>query len=140
MSWQWVQRDTVFAVHDKQLAVHGGLDGIRDLNAVESAIDRAKNLAAYGNPPPDAADLAAAYIYGIVTGHGFNDGNKRTAWVVGRLFIAINDRALVFDRIEAIKFMMTVAAGEMTEGQTAQWVGKRLAPQKSGRPPADLIK
>ena len=140
MSWQWVQRDTVFAVHDKQLAVHGGLDGIRDLNAVESAIDRAKNLAAYENPLPDAADLAAAYIYGIVTGHGFNDGNKRTAWVIGRLFIAINDRALVFDRIEAIKFMMTVAAGDMTEGQTAQWVGKRLAPQKSGRPPADLIK
>jgi len=129
VSWQWVQRDTVFAVHDKQLAVHGGLDGIRDLNAVESALDRAKNLAAYGNPPPDLSDLAAAYIYGIVTGHGFNDGNKRTAWVIGRLFIAINDRVLVFDQIEAINFMMTVAAGDMTEEQTAQWVRKRLAPQ-----------
>jgi len=57
MSWQWVQRDIVFAVHDKQLAVHGGLDGVQDLNAVESALHRAKNLNAYGNPPPDAADL-----------------------------------------------------------------------------------
>lgn len=128
MTWQWVQRDTIFAVHDKQLAVHGGLDGIRDLNAVESALDRAKNLAAYGNPPPDVADLAAAYIYGVVAGHGFNDGNKRTAWVIGRLFIAINDKVLVFNQIEAINFMMTVAAGDLTEEQTAQWIRKRLAP------------
>ena len=128
MSWQWVRRDTVFAVHDKQLAVHGGLDGIRDLNAVESAIDRAKNLAAYENPLPDAADLAAAYIYGIATGHGFNDGNKRTAWVIGRLFLMINDQTLVFDQVEAINFMMAVAAGTMSEPQAAQWIRQRLNP------------
>jgi len=128
VSWQWVRRDTVFAVHDKQLAVHGGLDGIRDLNAVESAIDRAKNLAAYENPLPDAADLAAAYIYGIATGHGFNDGNKRTAWVIGRLFLMINDQTLVFDQVEAINFMMAVAAGTMSEPQAAQWIRQRLNP------------
>lgn len=126
MSWQWVQRDTVFAVHDKQLAVHGGLDGIRNLNAVESALERAKNIEAYGNPPPDAADLAAAYIYGIAGGHGFNDGNKRTAWVIGRLFLIINNQTLVFDQVDAINFMMAVAAGTMSEPQAAQWIRQRL--------------
>lgn len=128
MSWQWVQRDVVFAVHDKQLAVHGGLSGVRDLNAVESAIERARNLDAYGNPTPDAADLAAAYLYGIATSHGFSDGNKRTAWVVGRLFLAINGKTLVFTDADAINFVVTVAAGGMTELQVAEWIRQHLAP------------
>lgn len=128
MSWQWVRRDTIFAVHDKQLAVHGGLDGIRDLNAVESAINRAQNLIAYGKPPPDAADLAAAYIYGIATSHGFSDGNKRTAWVIGRLFLAINGATLAFKEVDAINFMQAVAAGMMTEQQVAEWLRQRLVP------------
>ena len=118
----------MFAVHDKQLAVHGGLDGIRDLNAVESALHRAQNLDAYGKPGPDAADLAAAYIFGIATSHGFNEGNKRTSWVVGRLFLAINDQKLVFDQLDAIYFMLAVAAGNMTQPHIAQWIRQRLAP------------
>ncbi|MEX3614098.1 MAG: type II toxin-antitoxin system death-on-curing family toxin [Burkholderia gladioli] len=126
MSWQWVLRDTVFAVHDKQLAVHGGLAGIRDLNAVESALNRAANLEAYGDPPPDVADLAAAYIYGIATSHGFSDGNKRTAWVIGRLFLAINGETLAFSEVDAINFMLAVAAGTMTELQAADWIRQRL--------------
>lgn len=126
MSWQWVQRDTVFAVHDKQLAVHGGLAGIRDLNTVESALNRAPNLDVYGNPPPDAADLAAAYIYALATSHGFSDGNKRTAWVIGRLFLAINGETLVFSEIDAINFMLAVAAGNLTEPQAADWIRQRL--------------
>ena len=123
-----MQRDTVFAVHDKQLAVHGGLDGIRNLNAVESALERAKNSYAYGNPPPDAADLAVAYVYGIATGHGFNDGNKRTAWVIGRLFLMINNQTLVFNQADAIHFMMAVASGTLSEPQAAQWIRERLNP------------
>ena len=127
MTWQWVQRNVVFAVHDKQLAVHGGLSGIRELNSVESAIKRAENLDAYGNPPPDVAALAAAYIYGIATSHGFCDGNKRTAWVIGRLFLAINGETLVFTEIDAINFMLAVAAGSMTELQVANWIRQHLA-------------
>lgn len=126
MSWQWVQRDTVFAVHDKQLAVHGGLAGVRDLNTVESALNRAQNLAAYGNPAPDSADLAAAYMYGIATSQGFSDGNKRTAWVIGRLFLAINGETLVFNEIDAVNFMLAIADGNMTEPQVADWVRQRL--------------
>ena len=126
MSWQWVQRDTVFAVHDKQLAVHGGLAGVRDLNTVESALNRAPNLDARGNPRPDVADLAAAYIYDIATSHGFSDGNKRTAWVIGRLFLAINGATLAFSEVDAINFMLADAAGNMTELQTAEWIRQRL--------------
>ncbi|QNB07454.1 type II toxin-antitoxin system death-on-curing family toxin [Herbaspirillum frisingense] len=127
MSWQWVQRETAFAVHDKQLAVHGGLAGIRDLNAVESALDRAQNRHTYGNPPPDVADLAAAYIYGIATSHGFSDGNKRTAWVLGRLFLMLNHQTLVFNQVDAINFMLSVAGGDMSEPQVADWIRQRLA-------------
>jgi death-on-curing protein len=126
MTWQWVQRDVVFAVHDKQLAVHGGLSGIRDLNAVELAINRAQNLDAYGNPPPDVAALAAAYIYGIATSHGFSDGNKRTAWVIGRLFLALNGEKLVFNEVDAINFMLAVVGGNMTEPQAVDWIRQHL--------------
>jgi death-on-curing protein len=134
VSWQWVQRDTVFAVHDKQQAVHGGLAGVRDLNPVESALNRAPNLAAYGNPPPDVSDLAAAYIYGIATSQGFSDGDKRTAWVIGRLFLAINNEALAFSEIDAINFMLAVAAGNMTALQAADWIRQRLVRAKSPSP------
>ncbi len=126
MSWRWVQRDVVFAVHDKQLAVHGGLSGIRDLNAVELAINRPSNVDVYGDPPPDVADLAAAYIHGIATNHGFSDGNKRTAWVIGRLFLAINGEKIAFSQVDAINFMLAVAAGKMTEQQVADWIRQRL--------------
>jgi len=126
MNWQWVQRDTVFAVHDKQLAVHGGLAGIRDLNTIEAALNRAQNLEAYGNPARDVADLAAAYIYAIATSQGFSNGNKRTALVIGRLFLAINGQTLAFRQNDAIHFMLAVAAGNMTELQAADWIRQRL--------------
>ena len=128
MKWQWVHRDTVFAVHDKQLAVHGGLDGIRDLNAVEAALDRAQNLVAYGDPAPDAADLTSAYIHGIASSHGFSDGNKRTAWVIGRLFLALNGRTIVFTELDAIHFMVAVAAGDVSDPPAADWIRQRLVP------------
>ena len=130
MNWQWVRRDTVFAVHDKQLAVHGGLAGIRDLNTVESALNRARNLHAHGNPPPDVADLAAAYIFAIATSHGFSDGNKRTAWVIGRLFLAINGEILTFSEVDAINFMRAIAAGDMSELQVADWIRQRIVAKK----------
>ena len=65
----------VLAIHDRQLAEHGGADGIRDGGAIKSALARPANLAAYGNP--DAPELAAAYICGLANNHGFIDGNKR---------------------------------------------------------------
>jgi death-on-curing protein len=126
MTWRWVEANVALAIHDRQLAEHGGLDGVRDRGAVESALARPQNLAAYGEP--DAADLAAAYAFGIARNHGFADGNKRTAWVVARLFLADNDRTLRFDPIDAIRTMEGVAAGTIDEAQLARWFRDRIIP------------
>ncbi len=75
-AWRWLNSTLIYAIHDRQLAEHGGPDGIRDKGLVESALARPQNLAAYESR--DAADLAAAYAYGLARNHGFVDGNKRT--------------------------------------------------------------
>ncbi|MXY15363.1 MAG: type II toxin-antitoxin system death-on-curing family toxin, partial [Proteobacteria bacterium] len=85
-SWHWVSLHIVLAIHECQITEHGGADGIRDQGAIESALARPVHCAAYG--APDASELAAAYLFGLARNHGFIDGNKRTAWVVSRLFLA----------------------------------------------------
>ena len=122
--WRWVGVNVVLAIHDRQLAEHGGADGIRDRNAIESALARPLNLAAYGNP--DAADLAPAYAYGLASNHGFLDGNKRTAWVAARLFLADNGQRLEFDPLDAIRIMENVAAGRIGEAVLAGWFRRHL--------------
>lgn len=124
--WRWVRRDLVYAVHDMQLARHGGLAGLRDQNLVESALSRPEQLHTYGQPPPDAAQLAAAYAYGLARNHGFSDGNKRTAWVVARVFLADNDIQLAFSEIDAIHTMQAVASGTLDEQQLAVWFRQRM--------------
>ncbi len=118
-NWRWVDSNVVFAIHDRQLAEHGGLDGIRDRGAIESALSRPVNLAQYGNP--DAARLAAAYAFGIARNHGFLDGNKRTAWVTARLFLADNGLRLKVDPVDAIQTMENVAGGVVDEKILADW-------------------
>ncbi len=124
-SWRWVPTSIVFAVHDRQIAEHGGADGIRDKGALESALARPPNLEAYGDP--DIADLAAAYVYGLARSHAFTDGNKRTAWVTGRLFLADNGARLEFDPYDAIHIMESVAADSVSEAELAVWLRSRLA-------------
>ena len=122
--WRWVASSVVRAIHDRQIADHGGADGIRDPGAIDSALARPVNLAAHGKP--DAADLAAAYIYGLAMNHGFIDGNKRTAWVTARLFLADNGRRLHFDPLDAIRVMEGVSAGRIDEPKLADWLRSRL--------------
>lgn len=85
---------------------------------------RPKNLAAYGEP--DAAALAAGYAYGLVRNHAFADGNKRTAWVIARLFLADNGYLLRFEPADAIHSMEALAAGELAEEQFAEWLRQRI--------------
>jgi death-on-curing protein len=125
-AWRWVAEDVVYAIHDRQLAEHGGLAGVREIGAVESAMARPRNLAAYDEP--DAASLAAAYAFGLARNHGFADGNKRTAWVTARLFLADNGQTLRFDKMEAVKVMELVAAGQLQEVELALWFRERLFP------------
>jgi len=122
--WRWVGLQVVLAIHDRQLAEHGGADGIRDIGAVESALARPENLAAYGGP--DAAELAAAYMFGLAANHGFVDSNKRSAWVTGRVFLADNGFVLDFDSVEAVQVMQGVAAGRISETELALWLRSRL--------------
>jgi death-on-curing protein len=122
--WQWVAISVVQALHDRQLAEHGGLAGVRDQGILESALARPLNLAAYGRP--DAADLAAAYAFGLARNHGFADGNKRSAWVVARLFLMLNGVDLVFDKADALQMVLDLAAGGLTEEQVGQWFRARI--------------
>ena len=121
--WRWVNATVVQAIHDRQLAEHGGLSGIRDQGAVASALARPENLAAYGEL--DAAALAAAYVFSLARNHGFSDGNKRTAWVVARLFLADNGYRLRFDPVDAVMLVQAVAAGTMQEDSLAAWFRAR---------------
>jgi len=123
--WRWIAPEVVYAIHDRQLSEHSGGQGLRDPGALESALARPMNLAAYGEP--DAAALAAAYAFGIVRNHAFVDGNKRTGWVVARLFLADNGRRLRFDKAEAVRLVESLAAGAVTEEALAAWFRKRLS-------------
>ena len=122
--WVWIDPEVVKAVHDRQLAEHGGPAGVRDAGGLASALARPQNLAAYGQP--DAADLAASYAFGIARNHPFVDGNKRTAWVLARLFLARNGINLRFDKEEATRTMLALAAGELTEAEFAEWLREHL--------------
>jgi death-on-curing protein len=114
----------VYAIHDAQLAEHGGLSGVTDAMLLNAALDRPLNLAAYREP--DAAALAACYAFGLARNHPFADGNKRTGWVVARLFLADNAYHMRFDPADAVRTMESVAAGTLTESQLAEWFRDRL--------------
>lgn len=122
--WRWIDPSTVIAIHDRQLSEHGGLDGIKDAGAVESALARPRNLAEYGEP--DAADLAAAYCYGIVKNHGYADGNKRTGWILARLFLLDNGMKLQFDPVDAVRAVERLAGSELGEVEFAAWIRARI--------------
>ncbi|MEO7564498.1 MAG: type II toxin-antitoxin system death-on-curing family toxin [Sphingomicrobium sp.] len=123
--WNWLSDDVAEAVHDEQLAEHGGGGGIRDPGALLSALARPQNLAA--NADPDAADLAAAYAFGVSKDHPFIDGNKRTAWVLARLFLVINGAQLNYGPADAVLVMLGLAAGELSEQEFATWFRERVS-------------
>ncbi|HET8610031.1 MAG TPA: type II toxin-antitoxin system death-on-curing family toxin [Burkholderiales bacterium] len=118
--WIWIDPAVIPAIHDEQLAEHGGIAGTRDQGLLESALARPVNLAAYGTP--DHADLAAAYGYGIARNHPFIDGNKRTAFVSAELFLALNEYTLTADDMACVTTMLDVAAGELDETAFADWI------------------
>lgn len=118
MRWEFLSRQVVEAMHDEQLRRHGGARGVRDENALESALARPPNKAAYGDP--DAHELAAAYVFGLARNHAFVDGNKRTAIVAAGAFLLINGYRLTADDGTLYEFVMALAAGEIDEtGATA---------------------
>jgi death-on-curing protein len=121
----WLARQLLTAIHDRQLAEHGGLAGVRDAGALESAAARPINEWSYGED--DRCSLAASLAYGIARNHPFADGNKRTAWVAARLFLMLNDCAIAYERQAAIEIVLALAAGELTQEELADWFRQHLA-------------
>jgi death-on-curing protein len=120
----WLDARDANSVHDRQLAEHGGGMGLRDAGLLESALARPINRWNYGEVEP--AKLAAAYAFGVARNHPFIDGNKRTAWVLARLFLAVNGHKLTFSADGAIRMMLALAAGELDEATVAGWFRNRL--------------
>jgi death-on-curing protein len=121
----WIETELALAIHDRQLAEHGGPIGVRDASALESALGRPRNQWAYGET--DLCALAAAYAYGVARNHPFTDGNKRTAWVLARLFLALNNVQINFAPQEAIHMVLALASGSLTEAEVAAWFRARRA-------------
>ncbi len=127
-AWVWVTDSVVLAIHEAQLAEHGGIAGIRDEALLSSALARPLNLEAYGEKP-DAASLAAAYAFGIARNHPFLDGNKRTAFVVMELFLNLNGWILNADDADCISTMLSLAAGNLSENAVADWLREHIERQ-----------
>ncbi len=128
-AWRWVSVDVVLAVHDEQLAEHGGLAGVREESSLLSALARPQHLAAYGSP--DVADLASSYAVGIARNHAFLDGNKRTALVVAAgIFLPLNGYKLIASDGETVRVMLSVADGTMQEEEFASWLRVNIRPLK----------
>lgn len=128
MTYVWILESVVHAIHDEQIAEHGGLPGTRDIALLQSALARPQNSFQYDKP--DIAALAASYGYGIAGNHPFNDGNKRTAFVVMELFLYMNGYVLTADDASCVLTMFAVAGGTISEDDFAAWIRGHL--EKTG--------
>ena len=119
----WIEEAVVIAIHRRQLAEHGGSDGIRDKGLLESALFRPKYQFNYGNPT--IFSLAAAYGYGIAKNHPFIDGNKRTSYVVMRTFLQLNGYDIQASAIEKYQTWIALANNQINEAELANWIEEK---------------
>ena len=121
MEPKWLTAQLVQAIHTQAVAEFGGSHGVRDMGLLESALDRPRNLYAYGDDPT-LFDLAAAYCTGIVKNHPFIDGNKRTGDLTARAFLFRNGYLFEPDEIDEVNMIVALAAGEIEEDVLARWI------------------
>jgi death-on-curing protein len=126
--WVWIPLPVILAVHDEQLAEHGGPRGIRDQGLLESSMAPPAQMAAYAEP--DFAELAAAYGYGIARNHPFADGNKRSALVASLLFLRLNGFNMNASDADKVLTMLALAAGDISEATFADWIRRNSQQQK----------
>ena len=132
----WIDRALVLAIHDRQLAEHGGAEGVRDDGLLESALALPQQMLAYGEPPPDLADLAAVLAHGLARNHPFVDGNKRTAYVVCRTFLALNGCGLAAGIEDKYQTFLALADGRLSTEAFAAWLRERLRSHRVHEAPA----
>jgi death-on-curing protein len=130
----WIEKPLALAIHDRQLSEHGGIPGVRDAGLLDSALARPQQLHAYGDPPPDLADLAASLAFGLARNHPFLDGNKRTAHVAYRTFLALNQAELAASDEDKYLTMLALAEGSLSEADFAAWLRRHLRPT-----PGDVV-
>jgi death-on-curing protein len=123
----WIGTALTLAIHSRQLAEHGGADGVRDAGLLESALGRARHLFAYADPSPTIPQLAASYAFGIAKNHAFIDGNKRTAYVVCRTFLILNGFDMIAGREDRYDRFLAMAAGELSEESFAEWLSENCS-------------
>lgn len=113
----WLTRRTIIAIHDEQLAIHGGASGLRDEGMLDSALDRPRTKWAY-----DLPELAATYAVGLARNCPFVDGNKRTSLLALYTFLGINGVDYVVPEAEAAVIILSLAAGEVSEESLTRWI------------------
>ena len=122
----WIERPLAIAIHERQLAEHGGGSGVRDESLLDSALARPRQSHAYGDPPPDLADLAASLAYGLARNHPFGDGNKRTAAVACETFIMLKGATLDAADLELYPCYVALAEGSLSEAEFAAWLRQHI--------------
>jgi death-on-curing protein len=127
----WLTAAMIIAIHDEQLAIHGGSAGLRDQGLLESALDRPRNKWAYEQA--ELPELAAAYGYGLARNHPFVDGNKRTGFVVGILFLELNGYRFAASEEDAAQAVLKLAAGALDEAGYSGFLRGNVARRKGGR-------
>ena len=122
----WLDRTVCDAIHFDQLRQHGGIPGVRDENALESALARPRNRWVY-EPEGDLAALAAAYGYGIANNHGYNDGNKRVAFLAMYVFLGLNGWEIEAPEPGVVEIMLALADGRLDEERLADWLRDHMS-------------
>ncbi|MDQ3618305.1 MAG: type II toxin-antitoxin system death-on-curing family toxin [Pseudomonadota bacterium] len=122
----WIEKRFAIAIHERQLAEHGGSVGVRDETLLDSALARPQQLHAYGDPPPDLADLAASLAFGLARNHPFIDGNKRTAAVACETFIVLNGGLVQADDLALYPVYIALAEGSLPEPDFAAWLRRHI--------------
>ncbi|MEQ8713973.1 MAG: type II toxin-antitoxin system death-on-curing family toxin [Cyclobacteriaceae bacterium] len=126
MSFRWISKKAVIAIHHEQLTLHGGMSGIRDEGLLESALSRPQNLSVY-----EGAELyrcAAAYAFGITRNHPFNDGNKRTGFVTAVTFLLLNNHYITASETDVFLTITQLAEGNLSEEQLTTWFHEMTIP------------
>jgi death-on-curing protein len=126
--WRWISERVVLAIHDEQLAEHGGGAGVRDMGLLQSALARPQHLARYGNP--DLAALAASYASGIAKNHPFVDGNKRTSFIVANVFLLDHGYDIATDDAEIVAAVIALASGQRDEAGFAEWIRRVMVRER----------